>query len=179
VVAHRAAGRYVLPVRVVLLGGAPGIGKSTVGASLLTLAQAGQELLQWVDVDSLWHHQPWRVDERMKAMVQENLRSVADHAAQAGVDVLVITWVFQSVEMQRLVTTLLPSGTETTSIQLLAGHDVWSRRFESDRERPDVNDFYESRYAGAQATPADHVVETDGLSPMEVARRVAAVVHLA
>ncbi|GAA2758977.1 hypothetical protein [Actinopolymorpha rutila] len=165
-------------MRAVLLGGAPGIGKSTVARSLLNLAQAGPELLQWVDVDSLWLHQPWRVDERMKTLVQENLRSVADHAAHAGVDVLVVTWVFQSVEMQRLVSTLLPPESKATSVQLHAGREVWARRFEADPERPSVNDFYRSRYASAQGTPADHVVETDGLTPMEVARRVAVVANL-
>ncbi len=78
-------------MRTVMLGGAPGIGKSSVAERLLELAQEGPHLVQWVDVDSLWLHQPWRVDERMTTMVQANLRAVAGHASQAGVDVLLIT----------------------------------------------------------------------------------------
>ncbi|MET9022701.1 hypothetical protein ABZV93_22235 [Actinopolymorpha sp. NPDC004070] len=81
--------------------------------------------------------------------------------------------------MQRLVTALLPPAAETTSVQLHADHDEWFRRFEADPDRPSVNDFYRSRYEGAQETPADHGVKTDGLTPMEVAHEVAAVINLA
>jgi broad-specificity NMP kinase len=95
-------------VRVVVLGGAPGVGKSNAARRLLELAENRPSLVQRVDIDNLWQHETWRVAERMTTMMQANLRSVADHAAQAGVDVLVITWVFQSAEMHRLVSTLLP-----------------------------------------------------------------------
>ncbi|MEO6086985.1 MAG: hypothetical protein ABIQ18_28125 [Umezawaea sp.] len=82
-------------MRAVMLGGAPGVGKSSVARHLLTLAENEPDLVQWVDVDHLWLHQPWRVDERMKKMVQANLRAVACHAAEADVDILLITWVFR------------------------------------------------------------------------------------
>lgn len=161
-----------------MVGGAPGVGKTTVARRLLGLAAAGPDLLQWVDVDSLWLHRPWRVDERTKTMVQENLRAVARHAADAGVDVLVITWVYQSAEMHRLVAALLPPAAEAVSVQLHAGHDAWARRFAGDPERPGLDETYESQYAAAQATPADHVVDTDGLAPAEIARRIAGVIGL-
>src|ERR1700749_4148876 len=47
------AATYCCPMRVVLLGGAPGIGKTTTARSLMELAQAGPDLVQWVDVDAL------------------------------------------------------------------------------------------------------------------------------
>lgn len=161
-----------------MLGGAPGIGKSTVAGRLLELAASGKELVLWVDVDNLWLHQPWRVDERMKTMVQANLRAVASNAAHAGVDVLLITWVFQSAEMHQLVAGLLPSGTSIQSVQLHADHDEWRRRFAADPARPSIDRFFRSRYEDAQATPVDEVVDTDGLLPAEVARRLAAVMGL-
>ncbi|MEV4637841.1 AAA family ATPase [Actinoplanes sp. NPDC049548] len=163
----------------VMLGGAPGVGKSTVAERLLELAQDGQHLVQWVDVDSLWLHQPWRVDDRMKAMVQANLRAVASHASEAEVDILLITWVFQSSEFHHLITGLLPAGTATMSVQLRAGEDTWVRRFEADPRRPGLNDFYWSRFAAAQATATDYTIETDGVTPTEVALRLAALVGLA
>lgn len=169
---------YRYPVRVVMMGGAPGIGKSSVARRLLELAGSGQDLLQWVDVDALWLHQPWRVDERMTAMVQANLRAVADHADRAGVDILLITWVFQSAEMHHLVTSLLPPAATAVSVQLHAGHDTWRTRLDADQERPDLNDFYQGRHAAAQATPADHIVDTDGLAPIDAARHVAAAIGL-
>lgn len=166
-------------MRTVMLGGAPGVGKSSVAGKLLELAQDGPHLVQWVDVDSLWLHQPWRVDERMTTMVQSNLRAVAGHASQAGVDVLLITWVFQSAEIHRLVTGLLPAGAATVSVQLHADQDTWVRRFEADSRRPGLNDFYRSRYVAAQATPADHVVDTGAMTPIEVARQVTALIGIA
>jgi hypothetical protein len=64
------------------------------------------------------------------------------------------------------------------SVQLHADHDTWVRRFEAEPRRPGLNDFYQSRYAAAQATPADHVVDTGGIAPEEVARRVAALIGI-
>ena len=159
-----------------MLGGAPGVGKSTVARHLLELAATGPDLVQWVDVDDLWHHQPWRRDEQVTAMIMANLRAVADHAVAAGADVLVITWVFQSAEMHRLVTAVLPPASTAVSVQLRAERDTWRRRFEADPKRPSVDAFYMGRYTAAQTTPADHVVNTDGLSSIEVGRRVAVVV---
>lgn len=163
-------------MRTVMLGGAPGVGKTTVARRLLDLAQAGPYLVQWVDVDSLWQHQPWRVDERMKAMVQANLRAVADHAATAEVDILLITWVFQSADMHELVARLLPSGTTSISVQLHATRETWHQRFQTDRERPGLTDFYRTRYGQAQTTVVDHVVDTDRLTAVEVARHVGEVI---
>ena len=168
------AGTYCCPMRVVLLGGAPGIGKTTTARRLMEFAQAGPDLVQWVDVDALWFHRPWRVDERTKAMVHANIRAVADHAAQAGVDVPLITWVFHTADMHRLVAGLLPPGSEITSVQLHAGHEVWTRRYRGDPERggaPLVH--HEEGYTETHAVSVDHVVKTDGLTPIEVADAVA------
>ena len=144
----------------------------------MELVEGGPRLVQWVDVDHLWLHQPWRVDERMREMVHANIRAVADHAAQAGVDVLVMTWVFHSAEMHRLVAGLLPPATTSTSIQLHAGHATWQQRFEGDPERRGINEHHQERYTSAQATQADHVIDTEGLTPIEVARRVAELLAL-
>ncbi|MFC1420694.1 AAA family ATPase [Streptacidiphilus cavernicola] len=156
-----------------MVGGVPGVGKSTAARQVMRLAERGPGLVQWVDVDDLWFHRPWRVDARTRALVEANLRAVADNAARAGVDVLLITWVFQSAEMHRLVAGLLPPAVTTVSVQLRASPEAWRRRFEADPERGQVTDFYRGQYASAQQTPADHVIETDGLTPAEVARRVA------
>jgi hypothetical protein len=149
------------------------MGKSTVARRLLEIFAAGTVLVQWVDVDALWLHQPWRVAQRLKSMLQANLRAIAGNAYEAGVEVLLITWIFQSTEMHGLVTALLRNGVTTVSVQLRASADTWLARFEADPNLPAVNDFFRTRYGGAQATPADHVLETDQLDAFHVAHRVA------
>ena len=57
-------------MRLALVGGAPGIGKTSVARRLLEIAIAGRTLVQWVDVDALWLHQPWRVDTTDPAPVR-------------------------------------------------------------------------------------------------------------
>lgn len=174
----RLGHRHTCPVRAVLLGGAPGIGKSACARELLRLAENGPELVQWIDVDALWLHQPWRVDDAMKTMVARNLRAISAHANDAMVDVLVITWVFQDSAMHELVKDLLPPSCRTLRIQLLASEDVWATRFRTDRHRPDLDEFFVDRYAGAQATLADWYVQTDQLQCSDVAVQVATAIGL-
>ena len=125
----------------------------------------GDRLVQWVDVDALWLHQPWRVNDETKTMVQENLRCVMANASTAGVDTLVITWVFQGPEMHALVEGLAPTDAEVLRVQLVADEESWRARFEADVERPPVNEFFVSRYQAAQLTPVDHRVDVSGDDP--------------
>jgi chloramphenicol 3-O-phosphotransferase len=168
----------VHPMRVVLVGGAPGVGKSTVARRLLHIAARGRSLVQWVDVDALWLHQPWRVDERTKRMVQSNLAAVMANAQIAGVDVLVVTWVFQGPEMHDLVRRLAPRETSFVSIQLLVDETTWRARFGSGGNRPALDAFYVSRYVGAQSTAADHFVDTTELDPLRTAETLADILGL-
>jgi hypothetical protein len=118
--------RYRLhPMRVVLLGGVPGVGKTSVARQLLHIAAHGTSLVQWVDVDALWLHQPWRVDERTKRMVQSNLAAVMNNGLIAGVEVLLVTWVFQSPEMHALVRRLAPPEVSLETIQLHVDETTW------------------------------------------------------
>lgn len=165
-------------VELVLLGGAPGVGKSTVARELLTLVATGDRLVQWIDVDDLWQHRPWRVDETTRTMLHGNLRTVLANADAGGVDIAVVTWVFQSRQMQELVRDLAPSGIAVRTIQLRADTECWRQRFESDQRRPAIDDFYRDRYASAQRTPADDVIDTTGSSAAYVAGRVAALIGL-
>ncbi|TDE97199.1 hypothetical protein EXU48_03010 [Occultella glacieicola] len=160
------------PMRLVLLGGAPGVGKSTVAREFLSLAADGSVLVQWVDVDSLWAHQPWEVTERTTAMVQANLRAVIANADAAGIELLLVTWVFQDTSMQDLVRTLAPPALPTVSVQLHAEPETWRHRFESDSARPELDDFYRRRYIEAQRTPSDHVLHSDGKDARALAREL-------
>jgi hypothetical protein len=49
---------------------------------------------------------------------------------------------------------------------------VWRERFALDSARPAIDEFFEDRYIAAQSTPADYIVETDGLSVTQIALRI-------
>lgn len=153
-----------------LLGGAPGVGKTATARECLGLSAGGSALVQWIDVDALWAHQPWRVNDTMIAMLQSNLRAVIEHAADADVDLLLVTWVFQDTSFHDLLESLAPAEVRTTTVQLRAGEPTWRARFTADTARPEINAFYTDRYRAAQATPVDHVIETDGLDVRSVAQ---------
>ncbi len=165
-------------MRVVLLGGAPGVGKSTTARELLRSASHGPILVQWVEVDALWSHQPWRVDEVTVAMLHSNLRAVMSNAAAAAVQVLIVTWVFQDTAMQNLLRQLAPEGSHISTVQLCMGETSWRQRFTADVTRPSIDQFFEDRYKQAQTTAADHVVEVDGLAPNEIAIAVSNAIGL-
>ncbi|MGX9899091.1 hypothetical protein ACW0JT_02945 [Arthrobacter sp. SA17] len=63
------------------------------------------------------------------------------------------------------------------TVQLRASAKVWRERFELDAGRPSIDDFFEDRYVAAQSTPADHVVETDGLSVTQIAMNLLKLVN--
>lgn len=126
-------------------------------------------MVQWIDVDALWQHQPWRVDDRTKLMLQRNLRALLANADAAGVDVVIVTWVYQSTHFHDLVAGLAPLNSETFTVQLRASDEVWRERFTVHAGRPAIDDFFEHRYLSAQSTPADYIIETDGLEVPQIA----------
>ena len=175
---HVGRAASVTDMRVVLLGGAPGVGKTAVARWLLLIAARGPTLVQWVDVDALWRHQPWEVNDRTKKMVESNLRAVLANALDAEIDLVVVTWVFQSAEMHDLVRQLAPPGVAVQTIQLIASEATWRARFEGDPNRPPIDAFFESRYAAAQVTPVDHRICTDDLDAASIATTLAATLRL-
>jgi hypothetical protein len=167
-----------------MLGGAPGIGKNATARALLDLLAARSRdggscpVVQWLDVDALWLHQPWRVDDTTQGLVRANLRCALVNAARADIDVVLVTWVFQGSGMQDLVRSLAPPGSVTSTVQLVASATEWARRFAGDRARGTLDEFYLARYDQAQSAPSDFRIDTDGKAPAEVATLLADVVGL-
>lgn len=176
--ANRFKQGAVMAMRMVLLGGAPGVGKTTVARELLRVAAGGDVLLQWIDVDALWAHQPWRVDEVTINLLHSNLRALLANAAAAGFQLVVITWVYQDSSMLDLLERLAPPGTAICKVQLRVSESTWRQRFAADTTRPAIDDFFRDRYQQAQATEVDYVIETDDLDPGAVAAAVASAIGL-
>jgi hypothetical protein len=102
-------------------------------------------------------------------MLQRNLQAMLANAEAAGVDVVIVTWVYQTGEFHKLVADLAPLNSALFTVQLRASDTVWRERFTLDTVRPAIDEFYEHRYLAAQSTPADHIIETDGLDVTQIA----------
>jgi hypothetical protein len=103
-------------------------------------------------------------------LLQRNLQVMLENAEAAGVDVVIATWVYHSGEFHKLVADLAPPNSEPFRVQLRASDAVWRERFARDAVRPALDEFYEHRYFAAQPTPADHIIETDGLDVTQLPR---------
>ncbi len=165
-------------MQIVLPGGAPGVGKSTTARELLRFAASGSVFVQWVEVDALWAHQPWRMDKVTVEMLHANLTAVMSNAAAAAVDVLIVTWVFQNTAMQDLLRRLAPEGSHISTVQLRLSEASWRHRFTADVDRPSIDQFFEDRYRQAQTTDADHVIDVDGVASNEIATAVSSAIAL-
>jgi predicted ABC-type ATPase len=75
--------------RLIFIGGAPGIGKSTVAGLLLK----NLENCVWLDGDDLWRMNPFKVDDNTKTMVEKNIRFVLNSFIQVRFSCILFTWV--------------------------------------------------------------------------------------
>lgn len=111
-------------------------------------------------------------------MLRSNLAAVMRNALEAGIELLVVTWVFQSIEMHGFVRSLAPEEATIETVQLRAEERVWRARWASANDRPAINSFYEERYDGAQTTLADHLIDTTKLDAEQTTRAVAMVLGI-
>ena len=75
--------------KLIFIGGAPGIGKSTIAGLLLKDLENGV----WLDGDDLWKMNPFLVDENTKAMVEKNISFVLNSFLKEHFSYILFTWV--------------------------------------------------------------------------------------
>ena len=162
-------------MQLVLLGGAPGVGKSTAAHYLLeeVYRRGGDILVQWVEIEALWRHQPWQINGRTTRLRDENLRAVLANAQLANVDYVILTWVFPTAEQYDLVRALAPEGAGVTTVQLTATEPTWRHRFTCDPLRNPITDIDVQRWADHRTVGSDHVIATDGLDAATVGQLLA------
>jgi len=78
--------------KLIFIGGAPGIGKSTVAGLLIKYLENGI----WLDGDDLWRMNPFLVDENTKAMVEKNISFVLNSFLKEHFSYILFTWVLHS-----------------------------------------------------------------------------------
>jgi predicted ABC-type ATPase len=81
--------KFSMSKKLIFIGGAPGIGKSTIAGLLLK----DLENCVWLDGDDLWRMNPFIVDENTKTMVEKNISFVLNSFIQKHFSYILFTWV--------------------------------------------------------------------------------------
>lgn len=159
--------------RLILLGGAPGIGKSTAARALY------QELNNsiWLDVDDLWRSHPFRVDEATRAMVEQNTGCVVRNFLTAGYQHIIVTWVWHRQEViDRLLGSLEGLAFDPKVVHLTADETALRARWEGDPNRGVVTDLALDRLKQCSVIQSVQV-DVTLLSPSEVVTALSRIVE--
>ena len=158
--------------RLIFIGGPPGVGKSSVARILLQ----GLDEIVWLDGDDLWNMNPFRVDERTIAMVQDNVVSVLSRFLEADLSTIVFTWVLHRQEIIDGLLARLPTklADHIHCLTLVCGAETLNRRFANDPNRGEVTALALERLG--QCLSEDlrtEKIDTEGLTPDEIAAEIA------
>ncbi len=77
-------------MRVIVLSGAPGVGKTTVGRMLV---EHCPDRSTWIDTDMLAAVHPWRADRQFFDLVGANLRAALQNNRRFGIKMVVLSGV--------------------------------------------------------------------------------------
>jgi hypothetical protein len=150
----------------ILLGGPPGIGKTTVARLVW------QELdhCAWLEGDAVWQIRPFEATLASTQLAESNIRAVLGNYLRSGYAYVLFSWVLHRRDLiERIVTPLSDLAEQVHQFTLVATREVLQERFELDASRGPLSDLALRRLEEAASLPTNQV-DTTTLSPSEVAR---------
>lgn len=152
----------------VMIGGAPGVGKSAVARELMT----SLDNCVWLDGDDVWRMNPWRVDERTRKLVVDNIIAVLRNDIAAGFDYAILTWVMHRQEIiAEIMTGLAGLNADISTVTLVCDADSLRARHRGDPRRGTLGDLPLRRLAESRLLPTTKI-ETSGRTVDQVAAAV-------
>lgn len=154
-------------MKVIVLTGAPGAGKTEVGKRLTRLIEPAIG----IDLDELAWLQPWVVDDRLYDLMAANLVAVLENARAAGITTAVVSGVIvPGAVYDRLVPHLGREGFDWRFIVLRARAETLTARITRDTKSqdPGTRTVWTTLDAVAATIPGAEEIRTDALTLDEV-----------
>ena len=160
----------------VLISGPVGVGKTTVAQELSSLLVAKTIAHTFVDLDALTHTYPRSIDDPFgQALALKNLHAVWGNAQAHNPRLLLIARVIETEAGARKIAETV-SLDRYSLIQLRARDETLIDRVRK-RETGAGRAWHEARAIElsrslSETSFADHIFETDGLNPTEIAKEI-------
>ena len=125
-------------VKLIIINGAPGVGKSVVGNLLFSRLDNST----FLDGDDVWRINPFEVNEITKGLVEENIASVLRNYIEAQYEYVILTWVLhQQSIIDNLLSKLNDLKFNTRIFTLIADEEVLLERLKlnkTSKTDPDI-----------------------------------------
>jgi shikimate kinase len=156
--------------RLVLIGGPPGIGKSTV----LRHVERAFERCACLDADDAWRVRPFEVTPETGPLFMRNVQEVLRGYLEAGVPLVVLTWVLANPELiKRLLDGLDGRFEDVLILHLVASPEALADRCARDAERPRAIPYVLRKLEEIRALPYAKI-DVTGLETRAVGARIVA-----
>ena len=119
-------------LNLIIINGAPGVGKSIVGRLLLSKLSHSA----FLDGDDVWQINPFEVNEITKDIVERNVASVLRNYLEANYEYVILAWVLhQQSIIDRLLSRLDNLKFNVHVFTLIADEEVLLRRLQTNKGR--------------------------------------------
>lgn len=156
--------------KLILIGGAPGIGKTT----LLERLPHEVRPCAILDADQVWRVFPFQLEDSMKPIVERSVIGVLRGYLEAGFPHVFLGWVLANPELiGRLLDGTRDRFDAFQILHLTATPEVLAERSREKYERGLIPEYQELKVRQIEALPYEKI-DTSRLTPREVAGEVAA-----
>lgn len=118
--------------KLIIINGAPGVGKSTVGNLLLSRLNNSA----FLDGDEVWRINPFEVTDRTKDIVDRNIAFILRNYIKANYEYVILAWVFhQQSIIDRLLSRLNTLKFKVHIFTLICGEETLLERLRSEEDK--------------------------------------------